>query len=243
MLGPGAGENAHPLALFQNRGELPQLGVRGHANAARVVDAEGNVVVHRRGRDVARHDQHGHPTLGQRRLRRQHREAPHLGRGAQLLAEHASGRVDGAKVHLLRVVDAQLNRRHLGRDQHNRRPVAAAFEQAVDEVRAVRPACPGAGRELAGQQGVRAGREAARFLVPHQHPLDLAADAQGIGDVVQRVAGDAVAALDAGLLQRLDDDLTHALLRHGVLLGKFVRCGRPHRPRRQARRQARRWRP
>jgi hypothetical protein len=46
-------------------------------------------------------------------------------------------------------------------------------------------------------------REGARLLVPHVHPVDLAA-IDSVGDAVQRVTDDSVARLHAGGLQRFD---------------------------------------
>ena len=80
--------------------------------------------------------------------------------------------------------------------------------EAVDEVQAAGAARSRTGREFPGQHGVGTGGEAARLLVPDVHPADAAAPDR-LRHVVERVAGDAVAAADPRLLEGLDHDICY----------------------------------
>src|SRR5271163_3005574 len=76
-----------------------------------------------------------------------------------------------------------------------------------------RPTGTRAGREVSAQQRFSAGCEATGFLVAHVNPFDLAPP-DGVGDVVQCIAGHAPAMLYAGRFQSLHDDF-------GDILGHF----------------------
>ena len=166
------------------------------------VDGEGRLVGRRRLGDVGRQDQHGDAAPRQRRLRRHRRHAPRRGRRADLLAEHRAGRVDRLEIDLLRKLEAELVAHDLAGDQHDRRAVAVGLVEAVDEMQAAGPAGAGAERQFAGQQRVGAGGEAAGLLVAHMDEADVAAPDR-VGDIVQRVAGHAVAAARAGLPRKV----------------------------------------
>jgi hypothetical protein len=51
--------------------------------------------------------------------------------------------------------------------------------------------------------------KAARLLVPHVDPIDLAL-IDGVGDAVQRVADDSITRLHARCLQRFDQEISHS---------------------------------
>jgi hypothetical protein len=61
-----------------------------------------------------------------------------------------------------------------------------------------------AGRKTARELRFGARREGAGLLMPHVHPIDLAA-IDGMSDLVQRVSDYAIASLHAGSLQGFDD--------------------------------------
>ena len=213
-LAAGAAVDRDPFALVQRLGDPRQFLVRRPDAGARAVDGEGRLVRRLRLRDVGRHDQHRDAFLRQRRLRRHCGASARLLGRRDLLAEDRAGRIDRLVIHLLREIEAELIAHDLARDQHHRRAVAVAFEQAVDEMQAAGPARSGAGRELPGQQRIRPGGEPARLLMPDMDPADGAAPDR-VGDMVQRIARHAVAAFHACLLQRLDDDFGDGLA-HGV---------------------------
>lgn len=212
-----AGIDRDPAALGEQRSQLGQfIIVRTHHRRGTVHGEGRPFFLDLRLRDVARQDDDGHAAARQRRLRGQRRDALRLVGRIHLRAEDAAACVDRLEVHLLRKVHAELARHDLARDQHQRRAVAVGFVDAVDEMQPARPARAGAGRQLARQVRLRAGGESGRLFVPHMHPLDLAA-ADRVGDVVQRVPDDAVAAFDAGLLQGFDDEVGDFAVGHGVL--------------------------
>ena len=76
-----------------------------------------------------------------------------------------------------------------------------------------RAATAGAHRELSGEVGLGAGREGRALFMANVNPLDGFQSPQGIVESVQRVADDAINALDARLRERF---------RH------VVRCGPAH---------------
>ena len=223
LLAAGAAIDRDLLAGVQDLGDPVELGIARPQQRRGVMDGEGRLVGRRGLGDVDRQDQHRHAALGEGRLGRHRRLAPRLRGRADLAAEHAAAPVDRFEVDLLREVEVAFLAGDLAGDQHDRRPVAVGFEQAVDEMQAARPARAGAGREVAGQQRLGAGREAADFLVAHMDPCDAAAPDR-VGDVVQRVARHAPAMLDAGSLQGFDDDFGNGLAHGGAPWSGNAHC-------------------
>jgi len=64
--------------------------------------------------------------------------------------------------------------------------------------------------ELPADQRLGTGGKCGHFLMAHVHPLDLAV-VDGIGDVVEGIADDAVTVTDTGGLQGFNHDLGNAL--------------------------------
>src|SRR5712671_3591651 len=79
-----------------------------------------------------------------------------------------------------------------------------------------RSATPGADSQLAGQLRLRARCECGGFLVPDMHPFDFSLLPQRVGESVERIAYDAVDALDARLFQGRSDKMC-GRLGHGAL--------------------------
>ena len=86
---------------------------------------------------------------------------------------------------------------------------AIGFVEAVDEVETAGAARACARGEAAGELSFSARRERSGLLAPHMDPLDCAA-VDGMSDLVQRVAHDAVAPLHTGSLQRFDQYLGYS---------------------------------
>jgi len=110
----------------------------------------------------------------------------------------------------LEVIDADLAARDVRSDRQHGHVVALRVKQAVDEMEVARTAAARADRELAREVGLGAGCEGGTLFVANVNPLDGVQRPQGIGEAVQRVATDAINALDA----RLGEGLRHE-----------VRCG------------------
>ena len=73
---------------------------------------------------------------------------------------------------LLEVVDADLRAGDVGGDGQHRHAAAMGSRTAVDQVQVAGAATARADRQLAGEMGLRAGREGGAFLMAHVHPLD-----------------------------------------------------------------------
>src|SRR3984893_18102181 len=80
-------------------------------------------------------------------------------------------------------------------------------------------ATPRTHSQLAGELGLCSGRKGRRLFMPHRHPLDFLVATDGVGHRVQAVADNAVNALDARLLQSVDELLCNRI-RHGWCLSK-----------------------
>ncbi|MNV04862.1 hypothetical protein D3C71_951710 [compost metagenome] len=213
VLAAGAGVDAHALALAQQRGNALQFLIAGAQHRLGVMHRERHIVLDHRFADVGRQDHHGHAAPADRRLAGQRHHATRLFGAVHLLAEHAAAGIHRLEIDLLRKLHAQLGGDHLAGDQHHGRAVAVGFEHAVDEMQATGSTRTGAGGELAADQRFGAGGERGHFLMAHVHPLDIAV-VDGIGDVVEGVADDAVTMTDTGGLEGFNHDLGNALA-HG----------------------------
>ena len=129
---------------------------------------------------------------------------------AQIYAENHSRQEDS----LLNEIEAQFITDDLARDQDNGRAVSIGFEYSVDEMQAAGATASGHGGQVTRHLRFCLRSKRAGFLVAHRDPLD-AAFRERAGDMIERVAHDAVTMLDAGTLQRLDDDFCD-LLAHGT---------------------------
>ena len=114
----------------------------------------------------------------------------------------------------LEVAAADLLAGDLRGNREHRHAAAVAIVKAIDQVQIARPAAAGADRNLPGEMALCTGRKGGRLFMAHVHPFDLLVPANGVGDPVQRVAGDAIDAFYAGLGQRFDEHLRnfHSLL-------------------------------
>ncbi len=211
------GVDADLLAVGQQAGDVLQFGVAGAQHRLREMHRERQVVLHRGLADVGRQDHHRHAAPVERRLAGQGHHPARLFRAVHLLAEHRATGVDRLEVDLLGKLHAQLRGDDLAGDQHHRRAVALGLVDAVDEVQAARSAGAGAGGQASADVGLGARGEGRRLFVAHVDPLDLAA-MDGVGDMVEGVADDAIAMADAGGFQGFHDDLGDFLARHEAVL-------------------------
>ncbi len=148
---------------------------------------------------IAGHDDHRHAAPGERRLRRGDRDSPclpGLRRGVRrtpsIARRCASDRPPAGN---WKPVSRALDVRG---DQHHRRAVAVALEDAVDEMQAARSGGAGAHREFARSCRPRR-RPRVRPPPRGGHaPSRSSLSAHRVGEVVDGVADDAVAPLRAG---------------------------------------------
>ena len=110
--------------------------------------------------------------------------------------------------------EAQILPHDLACDQDDGRTVAICLVKTVDEVETAGAARARAGCEAAGKLGFCTRRESAGLLVSHMNPIDLAA-IDRVGDLVQRVADDAIAVPHTGCLQGFDYQIGYSLT-HGT---------------------------
>ena len=108
---------------------------------------------------------------------------------------------------LLKVSSADFSGWNLGRDGQYRRAAAMRIEQAIDEMQIAGPARACADGKLAGDLRFGRGREGGDLLMPDVNLVDRLSLAQRVGEAVQAIADHAEDALDAGLGQRLCDEV------------------------------------
>ncbi|VTQ83882.1 Uncharacterised protein [Stenotrophomonas maltophilia] len=209
-LATGTRVDADALALPQQLGDTLKFGVGRTQYRLGVVHRERHIVLDLGLADIGREDHHRHAAAADRRLAGQRDHAACLFGAVHLFAEHRTTGVHRLEVHFLREFHAQLAGHHLAGDQHHRRTVSVALEHAVDEVQAAGSAGAGAGGQFAAHQRIGACSERCHFFMAHVHPGDLAA-MHRIGHMIERIAHDAVATADTGLLQGVHHDFGHAL--------------------------------
>ena len=151
------------------------------------------------GRDVARQHDHGDAPLAHGMLHGRLQHARHLAWVGDEFAIVAALAEQLVGVRLLEVARADLGAGNVGGDRQHRGHAAVGVEQAVDQVQVAGAAAARADRQLAGELGLRPGREGRGLFVAHVHPVDLVAAADGVGHRVEAVADDAIDLLDAGL--------------------------------------------
>jgi hypothetical protein len=98
---------------------------------------------------------------------------------------------------LLEVASADLGAGDVGGDGQDGRQAPVGVVQPVDQVQVTRAAAARADRQVAGELGLRPGRERPALFVADVYPLEGAA-AEGVGHRVEAVADDAVDLPDAG---------------------------------------------
>ena len=214
-LAAGAGIDADALALPQQLGDALQFVIGGAQHRLGVVHRERYIVLHFGLADIRRQDHHGHTATADRSLAGECHHASRLFGAVHLFAEHRAAAIHRLEIHFLRKLHAQFAGDDLAGDQHHRRAVAVAFEDAVDEVQATGSARARAGTQLPAHQRIGTGGKGGNFFVAHVHPFDIAA-MHRIGHVVQGIAHDAVTAADTRLLEGVDDDLCNALAHEGT---------------------------
>src|SRR5438105_8268908 len=108
---------------------------------------------------------------------------------------------------LLKIAAAEFGGRNLRGDGEYRRAAAVGIEQAVDKMQIARTARPRADRKLARDLRFGRGGKSGDLFMPDVNPVDRLSLAQRFGEAVEAVADHAVDALDAGLRQRLRDEV------------------------------------
>ena len=181
-----------------SRRARPQHGRGGH-------DPFGDLGVDVHQRDVAGHDDDRDAALGDRDPDGALENLRQLLRIGDELDVVAAFLEQAFRMGRLEIVDADFGARDVGGDRQHRHAVALAIEQAVDQMQIARAATAGADRQAAGEMGLGAGREGGGLFVPHMDPVDGFPAPQRIGEAVERVADDAIDALDAGLLEGFDE--------------------------------------
>lgn len=102
----------------------------------------------------------------------------------------------------LKVLGTDLRPRDVRGDREHGDPAALRIEQSVDQMQIAGSAAADADGEMIGECGVGAGRERSSLLVADVFPADVARSANGVGESVEAVAGQAVDSADTAELQR-----------------------------------------
>ena len=111
------------------------------------------------------------------------------------------------RMRLLKIAATDFGGRNLRGDGEHRRAAAMRIEQAVDEMQIAGTARPRADRKLAGDLRFSRGGKGRDLLMPDVNPVDRLSLAQRVGEAVEAIADHAENALDAGLGQRLRDEV------------------------------------
>ena len=171
-----------------------------------------HLVVDLLGRHVAGEDHHADTALKNGRLQCELGDARHLRGRRDHRAVVRAAREDLLGVGLLEIAAPDLGTRDVGGYGKDRRGIALAVVQAVEQVHAARSGRTEYGGGTTGDLGIRPGCERSRLLVAHMHELDVAlVPAQSIDDRIGRVADDAVNLPNADLDHLVDQDLRNGL--------------------------------
>ena len=119
---------------IHQRSQFGHFGIIRTANGMRAVDLPVHCIIIGFGKHVAIDDYDSHTLFRERSLRRLGDDAARLRRMRDIFAKMRMLLVDLLLVDFLREVKAAFGARNVRRDQHDRRPVAMAFVNAVDEM-------------------------------------------------------------------------------------------------------------
>ena len=209
---PDPGIDRHLAGGIDHRGQLGHLGIVRTAHGLRAIDFPVHRILVALGEHVAVDDDDRHALLRQRGLRGLGHDPPGLRGVRDIFAEVRVLLVNLLLVDFLREVEAALRAGDVRSDQHDRRAVAVAFVNAVHEVKRTRPAGARADRQFAGHVGFPARSKRAHLFMADGNPAKIALG-DGVGEMIDRIAGYSVDPFRTRLLQGIDDDLSH-LLRH-----------------------------
>ncbi len=199
---PGSAKHRHALARVQHRRQLREVVSVGYLHGLVREQPIGDLRLQRLERDIPRHHHDRDTALGDgdahgtiQDLRQLLRPRDQFDIVAALLEQDLG-------VRRLEVVDADLRAGDVRGDRQHGDAVALAIEQPVDQVQVARAATAGADGESAGDVRLGAGSEGRALLVSHVDPFDVAVHAaQRVRETVERIADNAIDALDARLAQ------------------------------------------
>src|SRR5882724_7860356 len=120
------------------------------------------------------------------------------------------------RMRLLKIAAADFTGWNLRRDRKHRRTAAVRIEQAVDEMEIAGTARSRTYRKFAGDLRFTRRRESRDLFMPDVNPVDRPALAQRVGQAVQAIPDDAKDALDAGLGERLGNEVRDIVDPHGL---------------------------
>ena len=206
-LAAGAAKNGHLLRPVENFSSLSQLFKRGTDHRGGLMDAElqrwvGTLTL----QHVSRNHHHRDAPQGDGGAHGNPQDPRHLVCLRDQLAVMAALPKKMLGMGLLEIPAADFFAGHLGCDGQHRHSAALAIVEPINQVEIARTTASRAHCNLPGQVALCPGGKGSRFFVAYVHPLDLLVAPDRIGDAVQRVAGDTINTLDAGLGQRLDKD-------------------------------------
>ena len=117
---------------------------------------------------------------------------------------------------LLEIVATDLCAGYMRGDSKDGYTAALTIKEPVDEMQVAGTTTCCANGEFSGEVSLRSGCEGCGFFVPDVFPLDGSVPAQGIGEAVERVAGQSIHPFDACVCQGLNDDIGDCF-GHGAL--------------------------
>jgi hypothetical protein len=218
---PGAPQDRYLLGAIQNFSKYVEFIIGRTHGRFRLGEKQARLLLNRisQGHIPWNHDD-GNATLCNRGLDRNLEHTRHLFGLRDELTVMAALSEDVFRMSLLEVSTTDFNARNLRRDGENRDAAALAIVKAIDQMQVSGSAASGAYSQFAGEMRLRPRRERACLLVAHADPLDILAGANRIRDAIERIAGDAVNALNARSHENVYQQVRHSLC-HSVSLSNL----------------------
>jgi hypothetical protein len=206
LVGPrttGSAKQGDPRTPIQKICQRRDLGIRRTNERPRGLEPGGYFGGDALQRDIAGNDYHGDSTFGDR-----HADGPRHDLRQQFSVGYqfdvvAAVLEEAFRMRRLKIIDADFRTRDVRGDGEHGNAAALAVEESVDEVQIAGTAAAGTDGEFTRQMRFSPRREGRALFVAHVYPLDRLEPPQGIGEAVERVAHDAINALDADLRQPL----------------------------------------
>src|SRR5580658_5473385 len=204
----GATQDSDLLRPVEKIGCQPQLKHGRTNDRRRMMDSErqrrlGTLAL----QHVSRDHHHRDPSLGDGGAHCNPQHSRHLVGLRDQFAVVAAIPENMRGIGFLEVAAAYLLAWNLGGDGQHRHAAAVAIVKAVDQVQVARATASRAYGNLAGKLALGTGGKGGGLLMAHMHPFNLLVSANGVGDPIERVAGDAINTFHPSLGQGCDEHL------------------------------------
>src|SRR5262245_59971247 len=114
-------------------------------------------------------------------------------------------------VGLLKITASNFRAGNLSGYRQDRNPAAVGVVESIDQVCVSRSAAPGTNRQLFRQMCFRSGSKGSALLMPDVDPTQQPTSSNGVRDAVERIAGNPIDSLHAGMNQSLHQQFRNIL--------------------------------